>query len=172
MSHCSTTCCPCVQGWEWEGPWEVESSGNVDPEGWAYAFDVTQLRYPPPPNSGSMKAHDFVRRRRLVRKRRRVELPSSVLDMAQAHAAPGEANVRRVSDLFVRLAGSCDVWQWTVYPLLICCQLCMQALHTVRTEWQQHKSDQYSALDLQAAVHGFDYSSAHHIRDSVNLPPP
>lgn len=53
---------PHAQGWEWEGPWEVETTGNVDADGWAYGFDVGQLSWPPPPGSGIKKAHDFVRR--------------------------------------------------------------------------------------------------------------
>ena len=42
-----------TQGWEWEGPWEVETGGSVDAEGWAYAFDIAQLRYPPAPGAGA-----------------------------------------------------------------------------------------------------------------------
>ena len=49
-------------GWEWEAAWEVEKSGHVDENGWTYAFDVKQLRYPPPQNGGRMSAKDFVRR--------------------------------------------------------------------------------------------------------------
>jgi hypothetical protein len=51
-----------LQGWEWEGPWEIEAQGNVDPDGWAYAFEPGQFKWPPPPGAGNKKAHDFVRR--------------------------------------------------------------------------------------------------------------
>jgi hypothetical protein len=51
-----------LQGWEWEGPWEVELSSCVDPEGWAYALEPSQFRWPPQPTAGIKKAHDFVRR--------------------------------------------------------------------------------------------------------------
>lgn len=51
-----------LQGWEWEGPWEVEIHGNVDADGWAYAFEPRQFRWPPEPGAGIKKAHDFVRR--------------------------------------------------------------------------------------------------------------
>lgn len=53
-------CAP--QGWEWESQWEVERHPHLDPEGWDYAFDINQFRWPPPPGAGIKKAHDFVRR--------------------------------------------------------------------------------------------------------------
>lgn len=40
----------------------MELHGNLDPDGWAYAFEPNQFRYPPPPGAGNKKAHDFVRR--------------------------------------------------------------------------------------------------------------
>ena len=83
----------CLQGWEWEGPWEVEHGPFVDAEGWAYAFDHGQFKYPPPPGSGTAKPHDFIRRRRWVRRRRRVALPSSVLDMTPSTSAASSAAV-------------------------------------------------------------------------------
>lgn len=57
-----TACFRADQGWEWEGPWEVEIHGNVDPDGWAYAFEPRQFKWPPEPGAGIKKAHDFVRR--------------------------------------------------------------------------------------------------------------
>jgi hypothetical protein len=36
-------------GWEWEGAWEVETSGNVDKDGWSYAINFPMLQYPPSP---------------------------------------------------------------------------------------------------------------------------
>ena len=38
----------CPTGWQWEGAWEVESAGNVDKDGWAYALNFPLLQYPPP----------------------------------------------------------------------------------------------------------------------------
>ena len=35
-------------GWEWEGAWQVDHSGNVDKDGWAYATDFGMMSYPPP----------------------------------------------------------------------------------------------------------------------------
>lgn len=51
-----------LQGWEWEGQWEVERHPNLDPEGWDYEFDMNMFKWPPPTGAGVKKAHDFVRR--------------------------------------------------------------------------------------------------------------
>lgn len=58
---------------------------------------LLQLRWPPPVGAGTKKPHDFIRRRRWVRRRRRVALPASVLDMAPASQKSGQAGARRVS---------------------------------------------------------------------------
>ncbi|KAK9819963.1 hypothetical protein WJX72_004515 [[Myrmecia] bisecta] len=60
------------EGWEWEGPWEVEKSGHVDSEGWSYAADFGSLKYPPKPGSEKKSTFDFCRRRRWVRRRRQI----------------------------------------------------------------------------------------------------
>lgn len=36
-------------GWEWDGGWALDRGGGVDKEGWAYAADFGQLKFPPPP---------------------------------------------------------------------------------------------------------------------------
>ncbi|KAK9834254.1 hypothetical protein WJX81_000411 [Elliptochloris bilobata] len=59
-------------GWQWEGPWEVEVSRGTDPSGWSYAVDWGGLSYPPPPSAAYRKLCDFVRRRHWLRRRRRV----------------------------------------------------------------------------------------------------
>ncbi len=97
----------------------MEATGDVDAEGWAYAFDWPHLRYPPAPGSGLKKAKDFVRRRRWVRRRRQAALPSTVLDMAPAGGQPGgrqsqvaasrEVWVRNVSRL-VWVVDGCVIW--------------------------------------------------------------
>jgi hypothetical protein len=51
-----------LQGWEWEGQWEVERHPNLDPEGWDYEFDMNMFKWPPSTAAGVKKAHDFVRR--------------------------------------------------------------------------------------------------------------
>lgn len=51
-----------MQGWEWEDAWSVEKHPLLDPDGWAYAFDMNQFKWPPQPGAGIKKAHDFVRR--------------------------------------------------------------------------------------------------------------
>ncbi|KIY93003.1 hypothetical protein MNEG_14960 [Monoraphidium neglectum] len=98
-----------LRGWEWEGPWEVEASGDVDAEGWAYAFDWPGLKYPPSPGSGLKKSHDFVRRRRWVRRRRQSALPSTVLDITPAGGA---------ADGGKQAAGSGEVWVRKVLGLV------------------------------------------------------
>ncbi|MEW5298732.1 MAG: hypothetical protein WDW36_001820 [Sanguina aurantia] len=60
---------PLLPGWEWEGVWQVEKTGNVDPEGWSYSFNWPGIRYPPLPQQASRKPTDFVRRRKWVRRR-------------------------------------------------------------------------------------------------------
>jgi hypothetical protein len=76
----------------------------VDKDGWAYAFDWPQLKYPPTPGSGIKRSHDFVRRRRWVRRRRQAALPSTVLDMAPAGGAPAAGAGGR------QAAASGEVW--------------------------------------------------------------
>ena len=34
-------------GWEWEGAWQMDLSGNVDKDGWGYASDFTLMGFPP-----------------------------------------------------------------------------------------------------------------------------
>lgn len=34
-------------GWEWEGAWQMDLSGNVDKDGWTYASDFTFMGFPP-----------------------------------------------------------------------------------------------------------------------------
>jgi hypothetical protein len=80
----------------------VETTGDVDKDGWAYAFDWPQLKYPPTPGSGIKRSHDFVRRRRWVRRRRQAALPSTVLDMAPAGGAAGAGGKQA--------GGSGEVW--------------------------------------------------------------
>jgi hypothetical protein len=45
----------------------------MDAEGWSYAVDFNWFTYPPPPGSGKMTYKSFVRRRRWVRTRERLE---------------------------------------------------------------------------------------------------
>lgn len=82
LTCCGVCCCCITQGWEWEGPWEVEHHPCVDAEGWAYAFDFPHLHWPPEPGDGIPKPIEVVRRRAWLRRRRRVALPSTVLDVS------------------------------------------------------------------------------------------
>lgn len=54
-------------GWEWEEPWELETTGHTDKEGWSYGVDFGSLRYPPAPGSQKGAMQHFVRRRRYYR---------------------------------------------------------------------------------------------------------
>lgn len=37
----------CTAGWQWEGAWEVDKSGNTDKDGWAYGLNFPLLPFPP-----------------------------------------------------------------------------------------------------------------------------
>ena len=39
-------------GWEWEGPWQVETGPHMDREGWMYAPDFGAMDWPPLPVRG------------------------------------------------------------------------------------------------------------------------
>eukprot|EP00850_Spirogloea_muscicola_P018627 SM000173S02996 [mRNA] locus=s173:28246:52241:- [translate_table: standard] len=59
-------------GWSWASDWCVDKPGNVDPDGWAYGADFSQIGTQWPPRSstaGQKSAFDFVRRRRWTRLR-------------------------------------------------------------------------------------------------------
>lgn len=73
-------------GWEWEGPWELETKGYVDKEGWTYGVDFSTIKYPPPPGNQRKALQHFVRRRRYFRTRR--EVP---------HTQPAAHNMRQPS---------------------------------------------------------------------------
>lgn len=60
----------------------MEHHPCVDAEGWAYAFDFPHLHWPPEPGDGIPKPIEVVRRRAWLRRRRRVALPSTVLDVS------------------------------------------------------------------------------------------
>ncbi|KAJ3368285.1 hypothetical protein GGF31_006516 [Allomyces arbusculus] len=51
--------------WEWDGEWMIDMSGDVDPEGWQYAFNFGTF-----PWSASCGLTSYVRRRRWVRLRK------------------------------------------------------------------------------------------------------
>ena len=71
-------------GWEWEGPWSVETSGHVDRDGWAYGMGWGgDLPYPPPPAAAQRRMVDLVRRRRWIRHQRcmQVQSPASNFPM-------------------------------------------------------------------------------------------
>ncbi|GLI59136.1 hypothetical protein VaNZ11_000961, partial [Volvox africanus] len=69
QSYSSFPLVPLPPGWEWEGPWQVETAGHVDSNGWFYALDWPLLRYPPTPDQARRKITDMVRRRRWIRRR-------------------------------------------------------------------------------------------------------
>ena len=35
------------EGWEWEGAWQVDTSGFTDKDGWSYATDFGLMTFPP-----------------------------------------------------------------------------------------------------------------------------
>ncbi|KNE64824.1 hypothetical protein AMAG_10159 [Allomyces macrogynus ATCC 38327] len=51
--------------WEWDGEWMIDMSGDVDPEGWQYAFNFGTF-----PWSAACGLTSYVRRRRWVRLRK------------------------------------------------------------------------------------------------------
>ncbi len=61
-----------LAGWDWEGPWELETAGDVDKEGWTYGVDFGGLAYPPVPGNQRKSLQHFVRRRRYFRRRRQI----------------------------------------------------------------------------------------------------
>lgn len=70
------------KGWAWmEGEWQVDMAGlesdAVDADGWAYAFDFSLLRHPPPALAGKPTRSSFVRRRRWCRTRIRTGASTS-----------------------------------------------------------------------------------------------
>ncbi|GIL84698.1 hypothetical protein Vretifemale_13315, partial [Volvox reticuliferus] len=69
-SYSSFPLVPLPPGWEWEGPWQVETAGHVDSNGWFYALDWPLLRYPPTKDQARRTVTDMVRRRRWLRRRR------------------------------------------------------------------------------------------------------
>ncbi|KNE63628.1 hypothetical protein AMAG_08731 [Allomyces macrogynus ATCC 38327] len=56
--------------WEWDGEWMIDMSGDVDPEGWQYAFNFGTF-----PWSASCGLTSYVRRRRWVRLRKPLATP-------------------------------------------------------------------------------------------------
>ena len=59
-------------GWRWDGAWEVEGGPGCDGDGWSYAPDFGSLPHPAPRAAAAKGAVDFVRRRRLARRRVRL----------------------------------------------------------------------------------------------------
>ncbi|XP_057872719.2 uncharacterized protein LOC131078906 isoform X2 [Cryptomeria japonica] len=55
-------------GWEWASDWYIDKTNSTSPEGWTYAFDFGQLKWPPP--LGSEVLSTSVKRRRWIRKRK------------------------------------------------------------------------------------------------------
>ncbi|KIY92467.1 hypothetical protein MNEG_15496 [Monoraphidium neglectum] len=65
-------------GWEWaEDEWHVDMTGaeedGVDAEGWSYSVDFSYFTWPPQPGQGKATMKTWVRRRRWVRARIRVQ---------------------------------------------------------------------------------------------------
>lgn len=58
------------QDWEWEGPWTVDKPNGVDPnEGWSYALDFSDMRWPPIRNTSKKTLFTTTRQRRWFRRR-------------------------------------------------------------------------------------------------------
>eukprot|EP01018_Ginkgo_biloba_P007916 Gb_35998 [translate_table: standard] len=55
-------------GWEWASDWHIDNNNSSSPEGWTYAFDFGQLKWPPQFDPEGPLT--FARRRRWVRERR------------------------------------------------------------------------------------------------------
>ncbi|XP_062223332.1 uncharacterized protein LOC133922148 [Phragmites australis] len=79
-------------GWRWTSPWKIEKSNFVDNDGWAYASDFQNLNWPSSSWKSSKSPHDFVRRRRWVRARQRLqdlsaEIPRKILATVNPHSS-------------------------------------------------------------------------------------
>ena len=63
---------PCAylltSGWNWDGGWQVDTSGPVDKEGWTYGLDLGSLQFPFSSGHDSKGFGRIVRRRRLIRR--------------------------------------------------------------------------------------------------------
>lgn len=57
--------------WRWDGEWEVDTSADTDQEGWQYGFSWAATMGP------ECSATSFVRRRRWIRVRRKIEEPAA-----------------------------------------------------------------------------------------------
>lgn len=57
--------------WRWDGDWEVDTSADTDQDGWQYGFSWATTMGP------DCTATSFVRRRRWVRVRRKIEEPAT-----------------------------------------------------------------------------------------------
>lgn len=89
-----TGCLP--SGWDWEGPWELETSGDVDKDGWTYGVDFGSLTYPPNPGNQNKALQHFVRRRRYFRRRRQLpQKTDTPASNAERAAEDGEGEVNR-----------------------------------------------------------------------------
>ncbi|CAL5058295.1 unnamed protein product [Urochloa decumbens] len=89
-------------GWRWTSPWKIEKSNFVDNDGWAYSADFQNLNWPSSSWRSSKSPHDFVRRRRWVRSRQKLqeqgaEIPRKILAIVSPHsstALPWTAMIR------------------------------------------------------------------------------
>src|SRR6185437_1096465 len=89
-------------GWRWTSPWKIEKSNFVDNDGWAYSADFQNLNWPSSSWKSFKSPHDFVRRRRWVRSRQKLqeqgaEIPRKILGTVSPHsstALPWTAMIR------------------------------------------------------------------------------
>lgn len=59
-----------ARGWEWEGPWTIDKTQNVEPSGgWAYSTDFSDMTWPPKKGSEKKALFTTTRQRRWVRRR-------------------------------------------------------------------------------------------------------
>ena len=89
-------------GWTWDGPWDVERGAGTDADGWSYGPDFASMPHPPPRGAGARGPVDFVRRRRLVRRRVRVTEVDGEGSATRAPTPPAERTL-----LGVALPGGC-----------------------------------------------------------------
>ena len=114
-------------GFEWDGQWHVHKGENTDDEGWAYAMNLPDLKYPFP-RGNHQGPLSMVRMRRWIRRRipnaqdAPVQLmPTTIASLCQREVVKPEQSVglipsiigpEAMSDLFVRSVSSSEPNAW------------------------------------------------------------
>lgn len=135
-------------GWRWSSPWKIEKSNFVDNDGWAYSASFQNLNWPSSSWRSSKSPHDFVRRRRWVRSRQKLqeqgELPRKILATVSPHsstALPWTAMIRDM-DLCLQVRPYCEKsdesYSWS--------QICSLGSESIPKQQQQSSLSRPSTL--------------------------